>query len=68
MKFEDKRIQSLWKASDDAIQRIVYLDDLYDNVPKKLKSVPIEIYEFHFIKGDKKLKKEVLNWLNKEGK
>lgn len=62
--FSKKTVKKMWKHSDDAIQRLVYLGELYDSVPKKLKNVSIKVLEFHEIQADAKTKKAVKKWLN----
>lgn len=60
-----KTLAKLWKKSDDAVDRVVYLSEIYNNVPKSLKHVSIRVVEFHDIKASKLIKKKVKKWLNK---
>lgn len=60
-----KTLDKLWKKADDAVDRVVYLSELYSDVPKALRHVSIRVVEFHDIKASKKVKKQVKKWLNK---
>ncbi len=57
----------MWVKSDDAIARVLFLDEIYDNVPEEIASVKIKVFEFHLINCNSRLKKKVLNWLNSNG-
>lgn len=58
-----KRVYDLiWEKADDVISSIVYLGELYDNVPEHLKNVPISQMTIHTI--DPKYRQEVLEFLN----
>lgn len=61
----EKTYNKIWKKSHDVIERVVTLEELYCNVPEKLKNKKVYITELH--QFDKKDKKEILNWLSKEG-
>lgn len=54
-------LRYLWYSSDDAINSMKRLSDIYSDVPKKL-DVYVFVYEFH--EFDRK-RKEVLKWLNR---
>lgn len=61
--FDSKAAKLLWKKSDDAIRRGVFLSELYDDVPRELKDVHISVLELHVV-NDKKMKAKVMRYLN----
>lgn len=57
--------KKIWKRSDDAIERVSTLGELYGKkVPKHLKDKPVYVLEVHTF--DKEDEKEIHAWLNKE--
>ena len=54
----------IWKKADDAIERVVRLSDIYDDVPEELKDVFVHTLELHFIERGKRTK--VKKWLNRK--
>ena len=64
--FKSKEAKKLWKEVDDAILVSRTLSEIYDNVPKEISAVRIDVLEFHLINSNPKLKKKVINWLNKQ--
>jgi len=61
-----RAIDTLWEESDDAIGRVVYLSELYDDVPKELINVFVHVDEFHTFSCDKETRKKVIKWLNED--
>jgi hypothetical protein len=61
-----KTLNKLWKKADDAVDRIVFLSEIYAKVPKELQDVSVRVVEFHDIKANKKIKKQVKKWLNRK--
>jgi len=64
--FDSKEAKILWGKADDAVRTGRMLTELYNNVPKELSDVSIDILELHQIRGDAKLRKKVLKWLNED--
>lgn len=64
--FNSKEAKTLWNKAEDGIKRRMFLSDMYNNVPKELDDVIVDIFELHSFDCDSKLKKKVLKWLNTE--
>lgn len=60
----ENNYNKIWKKSHDVIERVVTLDELYENVPKHLKGKTVVVQESHFF--SKKDKNEILAWLNRD--
>ena len=59
-----KAYQNVFKKSDDGIIRKVLLSELYDNVPKHLKNVTVDVMELHNFECSPSMKRKVKKWLN----
>ena len=55
--FGSKIYNTIWKKSHDVIHRYVYLSELYDNVPKELKDIQVEVLELHYFDSDEEMVK-----------
>lgn len=63
---ESRAAKELFKKSDDGIQKIVYLEELYADVPKHLQGVSVKVMELHHFDCSPILKKKVKKWLNSD--
>ena len=63
--FRSDAAEELWTNSDDAIKRMVYLSELYDDVPPEL-DVSVSVLELHVFECSPEKRKKVLDWLNRE--